>query len=145
MIDAKRYLQQVKQCEVRIQIKMEDLEQLKAFTTKVTSTLSDVSVSGTKNNDKMGDAIVRIIELQNDINCEIDRLVDLKKEVCAVLDKVSNEDQHTVLYKRYVLFKTFEKIACEMNMTYRNVCYIHGRALQAVQRILEMEGDNATD
>lgn len=145
MIDAKRYLQQVKQCEVRIQIKMEDLEQLKAFTTKVTSTLSDVSVSGTKNNDKLGDAIVRIIELQNDINCEIDRLVDLKKEVCAVLDKVSNEDQHTVLYKRYVLFKTFEKIACEMNMTYRNVCYIHGRALQAVQRILEMEGDNATD
>lgn len=145
MIDAKRYLQQVKQCEVRIQIKMEDLEQLKAFTTKVTSTLSDVSVSGTKNNDKLGDAIVRIIELQNDINCEIDRLVDLKKEVCAVLDEVSNEDQHTVLYKRYVLFKCWEQIACDMNMTYRNVCYIHGRALQAVQRILEMEGDNATD
>lgn len=143
MIDAKRYLQQVKQCEVRIQIKMEDLEQLKAFTTKVTSTLSDVSVSGTKNNDKMGDAIVRIIELQNDINCEIDRLVDLKKEVCALLDKVSNEDQHTVLYKRYVLFKTFEKIACEMNMTYRNVCYIHGRALQAVERILK-DGDGDT-
>lgn len=145
MIDAKRYLQQVKQCEVRIQIKMEELEQLKAFTTKVTSTLSDVSVSGTKNNDKMGDAIVKIIELQNDINCEIDRLVDLKKEVCAVLDKVSNEDQHTVLYKRYVLFKTFEKIACEMNMTYRNVCYIHGRALQAVERIMKVEGDNAID
>lgn len=141
MIDAKRYLQQVKQCEVRIQIKMEDLEQLKAFTTKVTSTLSDVSVSGTKNNDKMGDAIVRIIELQNDINCEIDRLIGLKKEVCAVLYKVSNEDQHTVLYKRYVQFKTFEKIACEMNMTYRNVCYIHGRALQAVQRILEGENN----
>lgn len=141
MIDAKRYLQQVKQCEVRIQIKREDLEQLKAFTTKVTSTLSDVSVSGTKNNDKMGDAIVKIIELQNDINCEIDRLVDLKKEVCAVLDKVSNEDQHTVLYKRYVLFKTFEKIACEMNMTYRNVCYIHGRALQAVERILKGENN----
>lgn len=143
MIDAKRYLQQVKQCEVRIQIKMEDLEQLKAFTTKVTSTLSDVSVSGTKNNDKMGDAIVRIIELQNDINCEIDRLVDLKKEVCAVLDKVSNEDQHTVLYKRYVLFKTWEQIACDMNMTYRNVCYIHGRALQAVERILK-DGDGDT-
>lgn len=145
MIDAKRYLQQVKQCDMRIRIKMEDLEQLKAFTTKVTSTLSDVSVSGTKNNDKMGDAIVRIIELQNDINCEIDRLVDLKKEVCAVLDKVSNEDQHTVLYKRYVQFKTFEKIACEMNMTYRNVCYIHGRALQAVERILRVEDCNATD
>ena len=142
MIDAKRYLQQVKQCDMRIQIKMEDLEQLKAFTTKVTSTLSDVAVSGTKNNDKMGDAIVRIIELQNEINCDIDKLVDLKKEVCAVIDKVSNEDQHTVLYKRYVQFKTFEKIACEMYMTYRNVCYIHGRALQAVERILKAEVDN---
>lgn len=139
MIDAKRYLQQIKQCNMRITIKMEDLEQMRAFTTKVTSTLTDMSVSGTKNNDKLADAIVRIADLQNDINYEIDRFVDLKKEVSAVIDKVSNEDQHTVLYKRYVLFKTFEKIACEMNMTYRNVCYIHGRALQAVERILREE------
>ena len=141
MIDAKRYLQQIKQCNMRIQIKMEDLEQMRAFTTKVTSTLTDMSVSGTKNNDKLADAIVRIADLQNDINCEIDRFVDLKKEVSTVIDKVSNEDQHTVLYKRYVLFKTFEKIACEMNMTYRNVCYIHGRALQAVAAV--MAGENS--
>lgn len=145
MIDAKRYLQQVKQCDMRIKIKMEDLEQLKAFTTKVTSTLSDVSVSGTKNNDKLGDAIVRIIELQNDINCEIDRFVDLKKEVCAVLDKVSNEDQYNVLYKRYILHHTLVRIAADMNYSYRGICKLHGRALQAVERILKVEGDNATD
>lgn len=145
MIDAKRYLQQVKQCDMRIRIMMEELERMKSFTEKVTSTLSDISVSGTKNNDKMGDAVVKIVELRNDINNEIDRFIDLKMEVIAVLDDVANEDQYAVLYKRYVQFKTFEKIACEMNMTYRNVCYIHGRALQAVERILRMEDNSATD
>ena len=144
-IDAKRYLQQVKQCDMRIRIMMEELERMKSFTEKVTSTLSDISVSGTKNNDKMGDAVVKIVELRNEINSEIDRFIDLKMEVIAVLDDVANEDQYAVLYKRYVQFKTFEKIACEMNMTYRNVCYIHGRALQAVERILRMEDNSATD
>ena len=144
MIDAKRYLQQIKQCDMRIRIKTEDLEQLKSFTEKVTSTLSDVSVSGTKNNDKMGDAVVRIVDLRNDINCEIDKLIDLKKEVCAVLDKVSNEDQYTVLYRRYVLFHTLVQIAADMNYSYRGICKLHGRALQAVERILKVEGINAT-
>ena len=140
MIDAKRYLQQIKDADDDIEDLLDERAQLKARLTKVTSTLSDVSVSGTKNNDKMGDAIAKLIIVEDVLNCKIDKLIDLKKEVCAVIDKVSNENQRKVLKKRYVLFKRWEQIACEMYMTYRNVCYIHGRALQAVQRILE-DGD----
>lgn len=141
MIDAKRYLQQIEKCDERIKLKTEDLEQLKSFTEKVTSTLSDVSVAGTKNNDKMGDAVAKIVELQDDINCEVARLADLKKEACAVLDKVSDERHYKMLYKHYVLLHSLVQCAADMHYSYRGICKLHGRALQSVQRILEGENN----
>jgi hypothetical protein len=61
-----------------------------------------------------------------------------------VIDAVEHPDQKNVLVKRYINYEKWEAIALEMGYTYRNVCYIHGRALQAVERLLENREDNAT-
>jgi DNA-directed RNA polymerase specialized sigma subunit len=42
-----------------------------------------------------------------------------------------------VLHKRYFEYKPWEQIACEMGYSYRNVCYIHGKALQAFEALME--------
>lgn len=138
---AKEFLQQVKLCDMHINEKLEELERLKALTTKITSTWkTDVSVSGSGNQDKLGDAIAKIIDLEADINKAVDEFVDKKKEVSMIIEKIQQPDQVAVLYKRYFQFETWEQIACEMHMTYRNVCYIHGRALQTVEGLLAVKG-----
>lgn len=137
MCDAKGYLRKIELLDAHINNKLSDLTALWSMVTKVTATISPVVVSGSGNQDKLGDAVAKIIELQDEINREIDKYVDAKREVSAVLEKLQDPDHVKVLHKRYIEYKPWEQIACEMCCTYRNVCYIHGKALQEVGALLE--------
>ena len=137
MCDAKAYLRKIELMDAHINNKLNDLFALRTMVTKITATISPVVASGTGSQDKLGDAIAKIVDLQNEINQAIDKYVDAKREVSAVLEKLQDPDHVKVLHKRYIEYKPWEQIACEMNFTYRNVCYIHGKALQAVEALLE--------
>lgn len=136
MTDVKRYLQQIRLYDSHINTKLEELQHLKEMVTRITPTLKDDVVSGGSSQDKLADAVVKIVDLEAEIDREIDSYVNAKQEISSVLDRVVDPDQLQVLHKRYVQYKTFEQIACDMNMTYRNVCYIHGKALLAVREIM---------
>lgn len=138
-IDAKAYLQQVERYENLITAKLEEMDRLRALTKKITSSWKDDVVSSSGSKDKLGDAIAKIVDLQTEINNTIDEFVDRKREVSSVLERIENANQLAVLTKKYLLFETLEQIAVEMNMTYRNVCYIHGEALLAVADLLKGE------
>lgn len=137
MCDAKAYLRKIELLDAHINNKLSDLHQLRTMVTKITATISPVAVSGSGSQDKLGDAVAKIVDLQTDINKQIDEYVDLKREISAVLEKMDDPDQVKVLHKRYFEYKPWERIACEMKYSFRNVCYIHGKALQAVETILE--------
>lgn len=144
MNDAKAYLQQLKSLNRLIDDKQEECDMLYARITKITSTLQFAPGSGSGNKDSLGNGIAKLQDLRDEINAEIDKCVDLEKEINSVIVSVENDKYRQVLRKRYVLFKTWEQIACDMNMSYRNVCYIHGEALQAVNEIRK-KGENDKD
>ena len=139
MCDAKAYLRRIELLDAHITNKLNDLETLRTMVTKITATITPVAVSGSGSQDKLGDAIAKIVDLQNEINHKVKKLIDAKMEVSAVLEKLQEPDHVKVLHKRYIEYKPFEQIACEMCCTYRNVCYIHGKALQEVSALLEGE------
>ena len=116
--DAKAYLRKIELLDAHITNKLNDLFTLRTMVTKITSTISPVVASGTGNQDKLGDAIAKIVDLQNEINQQIDKFVDAKREVSAVLEKLQDPDHVKVLHKRYIEYKPWEQIACEMNFTY---------------------------
>lgn len=133
---AKNYLQKIKLYDVQINSKIEELAKLRAMTTKITPTLSGDVVSGTRNQDKLGDAIARIIELEDEIDRRIDALCDLKRNAMELLDKLQNPNHFEILDKRYFQFKSLEQISVDMGYSYRNICYIHGKALQAMTKVM---------
>lgn len=140
MTDAKSYLMQVELYDTHINNKLEELARLKELTRHITSSIKDVPVSGGGNQDKLGSAIAKIVDLENEINDAVDAYIDKRREVGKVLERLGDADQVKVLHKRYFEYKAWEQIACEMNMSFRNVCYIHGRALQTVDTLLK-EGE----
>ena len=137
MSNPKEYLKQVKLYNTHISNKLDEMDRLKDIVTKVTTSLSFDPVHGSGNQDKLGNAVARIVDLQTEVNQAIDAYIDKKREICLVIDQIKDPDQLRVLYKRYFDDLTWEQIACDMHMSYRNVCYIHGKALQAVAKILE--------
>lgn len=137
MLDSpKKYLQQIRLYDARIDTKLEDLHHLKEMATKITPVLKDDVVSGGGNQDKLGDAMAKIIDLEAEINRDVDRYVNAKQEISATLEKISDPDQLKVLHQRYVQYKTWEQIAYDTGFSYRWVCTLHGRALQEIEKIL---------
>ncbi len=137
---AKEYLQQVKLCDAHINNLLEEMSGLKDMVYHITSTLRGDVVSGGGNQDKLGDAVAKIVDLETEINEAVDVYIDKKREISKTIEKITDPDQVQVLHKRYFEYMTFEQIACAIPMSYRNVCYVHGRALQAVAELIDPLG-----
>ena len=60
-------------------------------------------------------------------------LVDLKREMVAVIKAVKNPEFQTLLELRYLCFKTWEQIAVDMDYDIRWLYRMHNRALAEVQ------------
>ena len=135
--EAKEFLEQIQLWDKKIDNKLVELSRLEALAYKVTSTLKQVAVFGSGTQDKVGDAASKIVDLQREINDDIDKYCDKKAEARTIIDQVKNPDEYDVLSKRYLQYESLEQIACEMGFSYRNVCYIHGRALQTVAELMK--------
>lgn len=135
------YLLQVKLCDAHINNKLEELAQLKALATKITATWKQDTVSGGGAGDTLGNTVSKIVDMERELEAAIDEYTGKKKEVKRIIDQVKNPDQLNVLTKCYILHESLEQTACEMGYSYRNICYIHGRALQAVAAV--MAGENS--
>ena len=89
------------------------------------------------NQDKLGDTIAKIVDLQQEINQDVDRFVDMKREAARMMKKIKKPEFFQVLHKRYILGESLEQITFDMGYTHRGMCYLHGRALQAFGKVLE--------
>ena len=105
---------------------------LRTLATKATSTLSDTPPSGTRNVHRMEDIIVKIIEMENEINRDIDNLVDLKREMVSVIKAVTDPEYQTILELRYLCFKSWEQIAVDMNYSIQHIYRLRDRALNEI-------------
>ena len=127
----KEYLGQAYRLDQRINSKLEQVLSLRELTTKATATMSDMPGGGSRNVYKMQDIIGKIVDLENEINADIDKLVDLKREMVAVIKAVENPEYQTLLELRYLCFKTWEQIAVYMGYELRYLHKLHQRALNA--------------
>ena len=97
-----------------------------------TATLSDMPRSDSPNLQSMENTIVKIVDLENEINRDIDRLVDLKAEVRQLIAALENPEQQLILELRYLCFKQWSAIMEEMGISETSVYRIHGEALKNI-------------
>ena len=129
---AKEYLGQAYRLDQRINSKLEQVLSLRELTTKATATMSDMPGGGSRNVYKMQDIIGKIVDLENEINADIDKLVDLKREMVAVIKAVEHPEYQTLLELRHLCFKTWEQIAVEMGYSLEHTIRMHRKALEKV-------------
>ncbi len=70
---------------------------------------------------------------QEEINTEIDRLVDLKREIGQKIALLENRDQRLILELRYFCRKPWDEIMVRMNLSERWIFLLHDRALKKMQ------------
>ena len=134
---AKEYLSQVYLLEQQVRSKLEQIESLKSLADYVSTDFTREPVSHTRNVSSMQDTVLKIMELNKELDAQIDALVDKKIEIIHTLAQIQRVDYRLILEKRYISFYAWEKIAMDLRYSVRNVQRMHSRALQVVQGILD--------
>ena len=134
---AKEYLGQARFLDMRINSKIQQVASFNELATRCTATISDMPKSPNRGGSRMADAVIKIIDLQEEINRDINKLVELKREIMGVIKAVPNVEYQTVLEKRYLCFITWEQIAVDMNYSMQYTFRIHEKALKEIEAYLQ--------
>ena len=105
-----------------------EIDRLLEEKARVTPTLSQEPKGG-GGGDRIQLAVEKIAEVEDKINAQIDRLVDLRREIEEKLSALPDGKQKEVLHRRYILGQKWEEIAVQMGLDYRWILRIHGKAL----------------
>ena len=134
---AKEYLAQAFRLDQRINSKLEQVSRLRNMAVKATGSFQAERISGTSQHSPMESAVVKLIDLEYEINDDIDRLVDLKREMTGLIEKIADPSYRVLLELRYLSINTWEDIAVKMGYDLRWVYRLHGRALKEAELVLK--------
>ena len=132
----KEYLSQAFRLDQRINSKLEQVSRLRGLATKATGSFQAERISGTSQHSPMESAVVKLIDLEYEINDDIDRLVDLKREMADLIGEIADPSHRILLELRYLGGNRWEDIALKMGYDLRWIYRLHGRALKEVDLIL---------
>ena len=101
---AKAYLGQARFLDMRIKSKVQQIESLNDLATSCTAAISDMPRNPNKGRSRVEDCVMKIIELQDSLQTDIERLVELKKEIMTTVRAVEDAELQALLEKRYLCF-----------------------------------------
>lgn len=79
------------------------------------------------------DDVINAVDISRGIEAKQCEYLQKRREIVDQIHSMPNPLYANVLYKRYVLDYKFERIATDINHTYRYTINIHGSALRAFQ------------
>ena len=131
---AKTYLRNIKYLDTAINAKQRELDRLRHDAENIKAISYDkdkVQSSAPSDSTKIID---KLIDLSNEINSEIDKLVALKAEARERISRVYSDNFISLLTDLYINGVTLEQEAEKLEVNYRTVCRWHGQALQVFRK-----------
>ena len=125
----KQYLNQIDRINRMVNNKLAEIYQLKTMVCSISVSANEDKVKSSSDKDKLGSAVAKIVDLENEINKAIDIYVDKKERIVVQIDSVKDIMEYQVLFSRYIEHKTFEQIAEDNDYSVRQILRIHGNAL----------------
>jgi DNA-directed RNA polymerase specialized sigma24 family protein len=133
-LTAKEYLNRVrKQYYIVKQTEREVIEVRHDMLTIKASSLTE-KVTGSTTSD-LADKYIKIERYLDKVESEWDKLVDMRLDAKAMIKALPDSQQQAVLYARYINCMRWEDIAVEMHYSWKGIFKLHGRALQAFERV----------
>ena len=130
---AKEYLKQAYRLDHRIDSDIAEMERLREMACSVGSPGFEEHHNPNRPTEApFIRALEKVWEMQEKINAEIDRLVDLKAQMRDVIEAVPDTDERMVLRYRYIHNMTWERIGDELHVEPRTVRRWHELALSHI-------------
>lgn len=129
---AKRYLKQLEVLDTKINQRIKEKDYLKARAEGTNSKpLTPDKVQTSAPMDAMAESAVKYVDMEAEIDKMTDEFIDRKHKIIDEIQSLNCDAKYIdILFKRYVEFKSFEKISVEMSYEYKWTCKLHGTALK---------------
>ena len=124
-----KYLKRYVILDREIDRKLKEVARLRSKLTRITEVYSTEPRGGGSIYGKTEEILAKIVDLENEIDADIDRLISIRDNIKAVIEAVENDRERLLLQYRYLDGKTFEWIAAEMNYSWRQIHRLHSQAL----------------
>lgn len=131
-MDAKQYLERYTSLLYMIKNKTDEIELLESLAQGTTAQMGGERVQSSSNQEKMASAVIRIVDLQAEIE-ECNRKL---KDITDTIEQLKPA-YYNVLHKRYIQNLPFKTIGVMCGMDESWATSTNGRALQSLQRILD--------
>lgn len=138
--EAQVYLERVDKLNAMIENKMAEVAQWRGVALGITTNSEGERVQSSGSQQKMADAIDRVVDLQAEINGMIDKLIETKQEIIRTIEQL-NATEYDVLHKRYIQGMTFDEIGVAKGKSTSWATTVHGRSLQSLLRVLSDRGE----
>ena len=126
----KEYLNQAHRIDQRINSKLEQISSLHDLASKATVTYSDMPRNSNKGKSKIEEIVIKIMELEEEINRDIDKLVDLKTDITHLIKRLDSHEYQILLEQRYLCFKSWEQISVDLGYSIQHTFRLHDAALE---------------
>ena len=128
------YLSQGRMLNQRINYQLKKLGELKsaACSLPAVTIRKDKIQTSTDGDAPFVKALIRVEEMEEKINKEIDRLADLKEEIMGVIGQVDSEELQMILIYRYLEGLTWEEIGDLIYADRSTVKRWHRKAIEQI-------------
>lgn len=129
----KQYLLQVKCLDEKIQANKEALDALKAKLANITNKLDEVKVQSS-NQANFDETLADIIDTESKLNRDMRKYIRLKYKILSEINAMDDNTLSVILFKRYILDKSLNQIAKELNYSYDHLRHLHLKALREFRK-----------
>lgn len=140
-MEAREFLEQVGKVEHLIENKLIEKEQWRSVATNTSAKIGGERVQSSSSQHKMEDAVVKIVQIENEIDEQVKHLVDIKQEVICTIEKLE-ASSYDILHKRYIQGIQLYEISIANNKTLSSIKRKHGKALKQLQTLINDRENN---
>ena len=132
IMNTKQWLNRARNIDKEINSLLKQKDKMRDMVLSITSSYDAIVVSGTKDPHKFD----RLVELNEAIDCLIDRQLEIKTEIITTIGQMDKPIYQRILLLKYVDGMTFPAIAEVVKLSQRHVERLHGHALVEIGGII---------
>ena len=134
--DVQQYLGQVALLDARIKNKLIEKQQWKDIALGITANMDGERVQSSGAKNKIESAIIKLVDIETEIDELVDRLIETKKDVIQTIEQLHSPIEYDVLHKRFIQHMTLQEIADHYGRNYEWAKVTCKRGCNHVQVIL---------
>lgn len=124
-MQTREYLSQIVRFDRMIENRKMEIEQLRSIATSTTIPPKDINVKSSSDKDKMGNTVVKIVELEKETSV----IISQRSKILRQIENIPDAKMYEVLYQKFVDNKPNKEIKLENITSVRRVQQILNDAL----------------